>query len=61
MKPKAVYVHEECGVVNYLSGLMAQKIERNPREFEVLRCSGCQGNFPISEFFWDGTEITVGD
>lgn len=55
------YVHEECGVVTKMSTAIAETYARNPKFYDATYCVGCRGHYPVSEFFWDGTEITVGD
>lgn len=57
---RCVYVHEECGVVNYMSQRTAKLFHEDPSSFSTLRCSGCQDNFPTNEFFWNGSEETLG-
>ena len=55
------YLHGACGTVTTMSRPLAETYARDPKYYGATFCAGCGVHRPVSEFKWEGTNITVGD
>ena len=50
-----------CGCSTKMALELAETYARNPNFYGSTYCVYCQKHLPVSEFVWEGTNITVGD
>ena len=55
------YIHKVCGCATTMGKSIAETYARNPKFYSGTFCVGCNGHFPLEQFVWDDTDITVGD
>jgi len=55
------YVHKTCGTATVIGQSIAETFARDPKFYSGTFCVGCQKHFPLDEFIWNNTDITVGD
>jgi hypothetical protein len=55
-----VYTHLRCGTNTRMSADIAETLARDPKFYSGGFCVHCRGYFPLSEFVWKDTTITVG-
>jgi hypothetical protein len=49
-----------CGTSTRMGSAIAETYARNPSFYGATFCIGCNTHLPVEEFFWQGTEETVG-
>lgn len=54
------YVHRTCGAVTTMSQALAETYARDPKFYGATYCTTCESHRPVAEFYWDGTDETVG-
>lgn len=54
------YVHKVCGTSTTMGSALSETYARNPKFYSGTFCCHCQKHFPLYEFVWEGTDITVG-
>ena len=54
------YIHKTCGVVTKMGQKLAETYAREPKFYGATYCVGCKKHLPVSEFYWDKTNIEVG-
>lgn len=50
-----------CGTKTIMNKTISETYARNPKFYGATFCCGCGTHLPVNEFFWDGTEIEVGE
>lgn len=55
-----VYVHKTCGTETRMHRAIAETYARDPSFYGGTFCAACRAHFPLSQFVWKGTDITVG-
>ena len=54
------YIHNKCGIATKMGSSIAETYARDPKFYNGTFCCGCGGHFPLDEFVWEDTDITVG-
>ena len=54
------YVHKTCGVETVMPMSIAETYARDPKFYGGTFCAGCRDHYPVAEFYWSGTDETVG-
>lgn len=49
-----------CGVATTMGTALAETYARDPKFYGATFCTGCNKHISVDEFFWDGTNETVG-
>lgn len=57
---RRTYVHRLCGGATTMGPELAKTYAMDPTFYGATYCVKCQMHRPVSEFRWDGTDITVG-
>lgn len=57
---RRTYVHNKCGTATTMGLAIAETYARDPGFYGGTFCTGCGSHFPVAEFTWDGTNMTVG-
>lgn len=55
------YVHDECDEVTKLRLDIAESLARDPNSYTKTFCANCGDYFPLDEFTWKDTDVTVGE
>ena len=55
------YVHQVCKTKTTMAQSLAETFARQPDFYAGTFCACCRDHFPLYQFKWDGTDITVGD
>ena len=55
------YIHTKCGVVTKMGAKLSETYAANPKFYGATFCVGCGTHFPVNEFLWDKTNVTVGE
>ena len=50
-----------CNTSTRMGQALSETYARNPSFYGATYCVHCQKHLPVSEFVWEGTNITVGD
>ncbi len=53
------YRHGTCGVVTKMGPALAETYARDPWFYSGTFCSCCRDHFPLHQFRWDGTDISL--
>lgn len=53
------YVHKECDATTKMGISIAESFARDPEQYGKTFCSGCGDYFPVGQFVWKGTDITL--
>ena len=54
------YVHKTCHTTTTMGRSIAETYARDPSFFISTFCCHCGKHFPLDQFVWEGTNITVG-
>lgn len=54
------YIHKTCGGLTQMHRVIAETYARDPKFYDGTFCAICRKHFPLDQFVWDGTDITVG-
>lgn len=54
------YTHKTCGASTRMSRSIAETYARDPKFYSGTFCTKCSSHFPLEEFVWDGSDVTVG-
>jgi hypothetical protein len=54
------YIHSSCGGLTKMAAEIAETYACDPTFYTGTFCVHCKKHFPLAEFVWDGTNITVG-
>ena len=54
------YLHDACGAVTTMALALAETYARDPSYYGETFCATCRKHFPVGQFKWDKTDITVG-
>jgi hypothetical protein len=57
---RLVYTHVRCGTDTAMSRDIAETFARDPSFYRTTFCMHERAQFPLAEFVWKGTDITVG-
>lgn len=50
-----------CGTLTSMGQALSETYARDPKFYGRTFCAGCGDHFPVAEFKWADTNITVGD
>jgi hypothetical protein len=50
-----------CGALTRMNRAIAETYARDPKFYSGTFCIGCKKHFPLNEFKWADTDITVGE
>lgn len=58
---RRTYIHKSCGVATKIGMEIAETYAKNPKYYGRTFCVGCHSYFPVSEFYWEIDDVTLGD